>query len=463
MEYETKLRMNSMRLAGAVLVLGASAGAQSHAGKVFARYQRPLQAVTLDVSTGTITRGPALSERASPTVVDFHNIDLGGFVGVDTGAGFCEWFDAGLKGSSRGSGPKDPRTCLPGISGCPGFIDSGNTSDLMTSIVFAYCSAKAAVGSGGPGGSVRLGFYEGYTVFGGAPTTNVASFTLTGLPANSASSSFFGGFNCFFIRVAFGTLVCFADGPIGYSWRFLDVGTGTLNPIGAVLAGTWPFLACVASCSGNLLGFDGQGMTDVVDQYCPPGTLRASFTFGTTSGSFTSFSMAIEESVDKTSAVVPENATPPNDAPDILAADAATVGCPWSASLTLGIGRTKAGSVIAFFGNGRVGGSEGVVLAPTGSIPPFHLGTAKGGKGRRLFCNGSLGVLGGVPAQPHAGATGQVVPIPAAPAPIPKQLCLVCFEWCMQALVTGSVPIALGGGNARLSSVVNGTIGNQKP
>jgi hypothetical protein len=228
-----------------------------------------------------------------------------------------------------------------------------------------------------------------------------------------------------------------------------------------VLAGTWPFLSCTKSCSNTILGVDGQGMTDAVDEYCPPGTLRATFTFGTTSGSFTSFSMAVEESVDKTSSVVAKNATPPNDAPDILTASAATVGCPWSWSLTLGIGRTKAGSVIPFFGNGKVGGAEGVVLAPTGSIPPFNLGTAKGGKGRRLLCNGSLGVIGPVAAQPHTGATGQVVG--ATGLGIPKQLCLVCFEWCMQALVTGSVPLALGGGNARLSSVVNGTTGNKKP
>ena len=29
--------------------------------------------------------------------------------------------------------------------------------------MFAYCSAKLTPGSGGPGGSVALGFYEGYT------------------------------------------------------------------------------------------------------------------------------------------------------------------------------------------------------------------------------------------------------------------------------------------------------------
>ena len=62
---------------------------------------------------------------------------------------------------------------------------------------------------------MSLGFYEGYPLFGGAATTGVATFTLTGLPGNSASSSFFGGFTCYVLRVQFGQLVCFADGPIG--------------------------------------------------------------------------------------------------------------------------------------------------------------------------------------------------------------------------------------------------------
>jgi len=162
-------------LAAAVLSLcGSAAGAQSQSGKIFARYNRPLESATLDLATGSITMGPSVRNRAATTIADFQNLDLSGFSGIDTGGGFCEWFDAGVKGFA------------------------GNASDLMDSIVFSYCSAKLTPGSGGPGGSTRLGFWEGYAT-GGAPSTNVATFTLTGLPANSASSSFFGGFNCFFI------------------------------------------------------------------------------------------------------------------------------------------------------------------------------------------------------------------------------------------------------------------------
>ncbi len=149
-------------------------------------------------------------------MTDFDNNDLCGFVGVDTGNGFCRWIDAGTKGANCG------RTA--GVD---------NNSDLMNSIVFAYCSAKLTPGSGGPGGTIGLHFYEGYTLFGGAATTAVANFTLSGLPGNSASSSFFGGFNCSFIKVIFAQLVCFADGRIGYGWTFVDQGTGVINPLGS--------------------------------------------------------------------------------------------------------------------------------------------------------------------------------------------------------------------------------------
>lgn len=235
----------SLMLAGAALALfGAASSAQSQSGKIFTRVNKPLKSATLDLATGTMTRGPAVNNRAATTVVDFFNTDLGGFVGVDTGAGFCEWFDAGVKGSLVGDG-----TAL---------VDSGNLSDLMNSIVFAYCSGALDPNSGGLGGSAKLGFYEGYTTGGGAATTGVASFTLTGLPANTLSGSFFGGFQCYFIRIFFGTLIPFADGPVGYSWKFLDTGTGTINPFGAVLGATFPFLSCVTSCSG--VGPDGQGI-----------------------------------------------------------------------------------------------------------------------------------------------------------------------------------------------------------
>jgi len=432
------LIQRSFLLVATLSLLGATVHAQSHAqppsGKAFARYNKPLKSATLDLATGTISHGALVSNRAPTTIVDFANNDLGGFVGVDTGGGFCEWFDAGTKGFS------------------------GNCSDLMNSIVFAYCSSKLSVSSGGPGGSVKLGFYEGYVKGGGTPTTAVAVFTLTGLPANTASSSFFGGFRCFFIRIFFDPMICFADGPIGYSWKFLDTGTSTINPIGGVLAGTWPFLSCVASCSGTFCVPDGQGMTDTIDQYCPPGNLLATFTFGTVSGTFTSMSMAIEEATDKLSTVIAYNSsTNPN--PDILTSDPATVGSTWKATLTLGPGpRSSGGNWLLMFGSSKVLPPTGLAIGPCLGILDF--GTAKAG--RMLLCD-----ISGTPRgpYPHTGIAGsqscsQVFTIP-------KRLSLVCREWCAQAIILGGFPTPNGCGAgavpARLSSAVQGIVGSKAP
>jgi hypothetical protein len=429
----------SLLLAGAAIALfGATSNAQSQSGKVFARYNKPLKSATLDLATGTITRGPAATNRGAPTIVDFANNDLGGFVGVDTGNGFCEWFDAAVKGSLTGDGTAN--------------IDSGNqASDIMNSVVFAYCSAALTANSGGPGGSVKLGFYEGYTLGGPAPTSGVAVFTLTGLPANSASSSFFGGFSCIFIRVFFSPMISFADGNIGYSWKFLDSGTGT-NPLGPVLAATWPFLSCTTSCSGVIAVADGQGMQDFIDEYCPPGTLRASFTFGTTSGSFTSMSMHVEEVVDKTATMQTKNSTT-NPNPDRLTASPAVIGQNFTAAVTLGLGRTKGTfSWIFYPGFSKVAPPSGIPIAQfTGGL---NFGTNK--RGRMLLCD--LNTTGFSCSGTHSGVSGSTS-LNACNVTLPLRLSLVCNEWCAQAVILGNPASgADGGGNARLSAVVNGII-----
>ena len=114
----------SLILASTALALvGAASSAQSQSGKVFMRYNRPLKSMALDLGTGTLTHRPAVKNKAATTTVDFDNNDLGGFVGIDTGGSFCEWFDSGVKGL-------------------------GNASDLMNDIVFAFCTSKLYVGSG---------------------------------------------------------------------------------------------------------------------------------------------------------------------------------------------------------------------------------------------------------------------------------------------------------------------------
>jgi hypothetical protein len=389
------------------IAMSAMGTAQTQSGKVFARYNKPLKAVSLDLATGTITRGPVVTDRSATTTIDFDNNDLSGFVGVDTGNGFCEWFDAGVKGFN------------------------GNASDLMNNFVFAYCSAMLTPGSGGPGGSVHMGFYEGYALGGGVPTTAVAVFTLTGLPGNSASSSFFGGFACYFINITFGGgLVGFADGPIGYSWGFLDVGTD------GILAGTWPFLSCVVSCSGATGQVDSQGMTDAIDEYCPPGTLRSTFTFGTTSGSFTSMSMDVREATDFLGSELLFNATIcPN--PDILIGVFPS-GPPWAT--------INRGYIYGLQPNPPRSGSFSVSIRtsriplPNGVQGPAPLPTGCGG---RILISGPA--LSSVPGSfgPAGGQTPSLA--------IPASLALICLPWAAQATVIG--------GGVRVSSAIQGTIG----
>src|SRR5262245_13276936 len=439
----------SLMLAGVALVLlGAATSAQSQSGKVFARYSKPLKTVTLDLGTGTITRGPIVTDRRGRTVADFDNNDLGGFVGVDTGDGFCLWIDSGAKGTDLG------RT-----AGLP----NNNNSDLMNSIVFAYCTAKLTPGSGGPGGSMALHFYEGYTVFGGAPTTAVAHFTLTGLPGNSASSSFFGGFGCFFIRVFFNQLVCFADGPIGYGYTFLDKGTATANPLSSVLAGTWPFLSCTVSCSADVLQFDLQGMTDVIDQYCPTTSLRSTFSFGTTSGSFTSMSMRIEEVIDLTAQLTTCAGVPAN--PDVLLTTFPVMGSNWTSTVKSGLTRTKTGSWSLYIGTLSIQKPTGLQLSQFPKCPEpggssvGNFGTSKAG--RRLLCNIDCLIPSPCFNVPLGAAKGSSS---ACIISIPKKISLVCFAFCAQADVFGNVtPGIQGGGNHRLTTSVNGIIGTNFP
>jgi len=380
------------------LVLSLLAGAldAQRAGGLVRRAPKPIESVHLDLGTGVLTHGPAVKNRAATTLADFANVDLGGFVGLDSGNGFCEWFDAGVKG----------------------FQD--NRSDLVSSILFAYCSSKLSTGSGGPGGSTKLGFYEGYLVGGGAPTTTVAAFTLTGLPGNTGSSSFLGGFRCYFLEVSFDPMLAFADGPIGYSWKFLDTG------VPGVLAGTWPFLACVGSCSG--IGGtlpDRQGMYDLIDRYCPPGTLRSTFTFGSTSGSYSSIAMELREARDLAATTLYYNASvTPNG--DTLQANPAVLGRGFAAVLRRNP-VTAPGTFTLLVRTTR--------LAANGLTPPPPV------QGRLLIAGPLLGSVVGT----HDGLIGTVQ------AQIPASFELLCRHFTAQALV-------LGGGIV-LSSALEGTVG----
>ena len=399
--------MKRLSLLLVLLILASSSeplGAQSRSRPSVRRYEKALQTVSLDLATGTVTRGPSLSQRLATTVSDFPNVDLGGFLGADTGGGVFKWFDAGVKGTNA------------------------NASDLMNNFIFAYCSTVLEVSAGGPGGTTSIGFYEGYTAGGGAPTTAVAILSLTGLPAATGPGCGFVGcfpIGCYLIDITLPSLVPFADGPIGYSWHFLDFDqTG-------VLAATTPFLSCVQSCSGP--GPDGLGMVDSIDRYSTPGTFLSTFTFGTTQfGSyFTSMSMDIREVGDCTASVASYNSTsPPNE--DVLSATNAVIGTTWSAEVT------HAAGTAAF-----------ATLLVRGAKIPGN-GAGAGQYGRLLVTGAFLTNLPGMPdtQMPIQNSQRNFSTF------LPLQFGLACNEWFCQAL-TG------GGGATRLSNGIAGTTGTE--
>jgi hypothetical protein len=271
----------SLFLAGAALLcLGADTSAQQ-----MKRVSGPLRSVTLDTQTGTLTRGPVVDEKGAfsfNTVSVMNNVSFSGFAGVDTGPGApaygpCEWFVAL---PAYGSGAPD-RT--------------GGESQFISALTFIYCSGAQDTLSGGPGGSAIVTFREGYALgtaanSGGPTGTEAVAFTITGLPANTGAGGFFTASPCYYIGVGTPTTVLH-DGPMGYSWEFADLGND------GIFAATFPWLACVQSCTGPGPDKTG-GMLDFVDQYCPKGTIRSSFTFGTFGGGsnyFTSVSMDIRQ------------------------------------------------------------------------------------------------------------------------------------------------------------------------
>jgi hypothetical protein len=405
----------SLLLAGAALTLfSATAGAQS--AKVQRGLNKAPRSAQLDLASGTITKGAAVSNRFGTTTQDFNNGDSLAIT-VDTGSGFCEWYTVGVKGYN------------------------GNQSDLMANIRFVYCSSAGDVFSGGPGGTTKLGFYEGYAL-GGVPGTTVAAFTLTGLPANTASACFIPWLastsGCWVIVLTFGTQICFADGPIAYSWKFVDM--DTCGP----WAHTFPVFSCVTSCSTNPLvgpypggaaAVDGQGMTDFVDQYCPPGTLLSTFTFNSVPGTtpmFTGQNMRIRECTDLTGTVASYNSTtPPNT--DLFSTTPAVLGSTWTATTT------------------RVGGTGGIYnIRINDTKSPLANGTKcstislPSATGRNLLAGASLATFSGS----IVGTVGvRSESIPCDPS-------LIGFHWAGQSLVAAGLTLR------RCTSAVEGTVGS---
>jgi hypothetical protein len=454
----------SLILAGAALALfGATASAQTQRNKLFRRASNPRQ-VTLDLGTGTYTRGPVINNRGISTVADLSNLDAldgsgFGWTTTDTGGGSCRWFQMG----SKGTGPNQPKFGTP-----PG-------SDLMSDIAFFYCSGALDVTSGGTiGGTVELGFYEGYTIFGGAPTTTAALITITGMPANTAPGGFFGGSRCYGFNALFDPLRSFADGDfVGYSWHYLDVGTDGLY------GSTYPFISCIVSCSGTSifngtagglngpgvtgLYNDGQGMLDAFDAFCtgtfPNGDTSATYSFATAGPFAPPFAPTTRASVtmevhEKTELAATNNNYNASNTPniDVLTATPAVIGTIWTATYNRnGVAPTQDGffKVAVFRLRHPIlnGGTTGTSTPSWLVAPPTGIGSA-GTTGRNLVSGGFLLVL------PPTGVTGYTDTVGTLISGIPMKIAFCGLHFAAQARGTNGPA-----GTPRISSAVEGTIG----
>jgi hypothetical protein len=456
----------SLILAGAALaLLGATASAQTQRNKLFRRASAPRQA-TLDLATGTYTRGPVVDNRGGTTVTDLTNVDIFdgsgfGWVTVDSGGGACTWFQMASKGLGVNQG----------IGGGGHQHGPPAGSDLMSDVLFFYCSGALDVASGGPGGNVELGFYEGYTIFGGAPTTTATVANLTGMPGNTAPGGFFGGARCYGLNVLFSPMVAFADNIfVGYSWHFQDTGTD------GTLAATFPFIACVVSCSGlsiisgtaggagtaTGLGEDGQGMLDAFDAFCtgafPNGPTANTYTFATggplappfAPTTRASIGMEVREAAELATTDVDYNDAAPIENLDTLTATPATLGTVWTATFARAGGGSGRFQIRIW--RDRLGGNG---VPPTIGSVPWPAGTG----GRRMTSGVYLASLppgqaiSGSPVAPtfaYAGGVGTA----AGGIPLDFAFCGVHFT-CQARSGTG--PAGLG--TPRLSSANEGTIG----
>jgi hypothetical protein len=441
----------SLVLASAALALfGATAGAQQKSNKTYRRANASGQ-WTFDTATGTYTRGPVVNNRGGTTITDLSNNDIFdgsgfGWATVDTGGGSCTWFSNAAKGLGVNQGGQP-------VAG----------SDLMSDILFFYCSGALDPRSGGPGGTVELGFYEGYTVFGGAPSTTATVFTLSGMPGATLTGGIQGAARCYQATVEFSPMVAFADNVfVGYSWHYLDVGTD------GTWAATFPFLSCIVSCSGTSifsgnaggaggatgLGEDGQGMLDVFDAFCtgafPNGPTAHSWTYATGGAGAppwapttrASMGMEVHEATERASTNNNYNDVAPVQNLDTLTATPATIGTTWTATFlraqlnngrfNIGVWRDR-----SLFANG---------IAPGAIIPPWPAGTA----GRCMTSGSFLAFV------PPIGTTTYTTGVGVTVSNIPLDFVFCGLHFACQAR-SGSG--AAGTNNPRLSSAVEGTIG----
>jgi hypothetical protein len=226
---------------GALALLVSASLASAPAAQQPAQHvSGPQQRVTVDLATGTMTRGPVVQQRSASTCVTFNNLDLSGFISTDTGSCAVEWITQGVK--------------------------SGGKSGLVSGFEFGYASKSRDTNFGGQGGQIQISFRRGYVKgsvnSAGATGTEVAAYLFTGLPANTNCSDFTDSTTTptqGIVRAIVHPPLALGDVNIGWVWKFIDTVGSDLQ------AKTFPQLACIDNCNSG--GPDSLGMTNSVDRY----------------------------------------------------------------------------------------------------------------------------------------------------------------------------------------------------
>jgi hypothetical protein len=340
-----------------------------------------------DFANQKVVRNGTPDKRFIATFCYINTDTVGFFTSTTVGTEFIDW----------------------GILGGTATTQCAGLSDIVSNFNFAYASSTPDTSVAGPGASLTLTFYTNWTGFG-ADSGNcpVATFAFSGLPGFSGTSTGIGSGYLFTVDLSGGFEICLPDGRFGYGSR----GDGN----------TGPLLCLTGDGVGGLEPLTGN--EDAFDIWTPDtkGVNVGTFWFGGAPNNFSSWYGAIARA-DLSSS--PATVAMRND----------PFGC------------NKPNSLIC--SPAVMGGTLCItVCCPPGYLAAFLFAfdTAfpgvKLGGGQVLLCldlGASGELLGGPAATPVGGGLFKF-----GPAPVPKNLDLCGFKFCVQAICAfGVTPFAL--------------------
>ncbi len=245
------------------------------------------------------------------------------------------------------------------------FVDWGIKSCGLTGnvceFIFGYGTTALDPGAGGPGASIDIAFYPGYTGLCGALPAPAAIYSFTGLPGSPDGVSA----TAFSITVDISTIGFAAgDGPLGWSYIATDTVSGPL------------LISTAGTCGGP--GDPGTGTQDCFDIYSPTGgACLGTFVFGT--AGIASFWMEIGEDDGSfgPGSQVQRFGTGCNTGVLSLGSSAPSIGSTWDPSITTAAVSAPSAD---FYGISTGPGGDGCLIL-IDINPPNPLLEAGGGTG----------------------------------------------------------------------------------